>query len=132
MEVPPLEDHGTADLSRSPPEYASILPLRAVVLRVADALFRDDPAIWLASGSRYYLGLLPPLSVLGAETEPQRRLVARAVSAWHVSCIRLAGRIWGEYLRRVRPSVSVRDRRSRPPELPLPVHLAHLQDLRLA
>ncbi|KAK0225551.1 hypothetical protein IW262DRAFT_694624 [Armillaria fumosa] len=34
----------------------------------------------------------------------ENRLLARIAHMWHTSCIRLAGRIWAEYKRRVRPA----------------------------
>ena len=133
VEVPPLETlslfpFGLATTTEPHPrsERASISPLPAVVLHVANALFRDDPAIWPPGGTRFYLGLLPPVALLSLEQDSQRRLVARVLAAWHLSCVRLAGRIWGSYLRRVRPSLSQRTQ-LRDSDLPLPVHIAHLR-----
>ena len=101
------------------------------MLIVADALFRDDPAIWPPGGSRFYLGLLPPVSLLSIDAESQRRLVVRVMEAWHLSCVRLAGRIWGSYLRRVRPSLYTRAP-IRDSDLSLPLHLDHLRALSLS
>ncbi|KAK0444498.1 hypothetical protein EV421DRAFT_2055674 [Armillaria borealis] len=62
---------------------------------------------WPQSLSRFYLGLTPPLpAITGLTGAKTSRLLVRIAHTWHTSCIRLAGRIWAEYRRRVRPAPS--------------------------
>ncbi|KAK0228538.1 hypothetical protein IW262DRAFT_1351615 [Armillaria fumosa] len=73
-------------------------------LHVIRRLFEDGPD-WPQSLSRFYLGLMPPLPKhTGLPEAKENRLLARIAHTWHTSCIRLAGRIWAEYKRRVRPA----------------------------
>ncbi|KAK0243165.1 hypothetical protein EDD85DRAFT_318805 [Armillaria nabsnona] len=87
-------------------------------LQIIRRLFEDGPS-WPQSLSRFYLGLIPPLPALtgltGAKTS---RLLVRIAHTWHTSCIRLAGRIWAEYRRRVRPAPSKKKNNALAIELP--------------
>ncbi|KAK0439458.1 uncharacterized protein EV420DRAFT_1316137 [Desarmillaria tabescens] len=87
-------------------------------LQVVRCLFEDGP-VWPQSLSRFYLGLTPPLPALtglpGAKTS---RLLVRIAHTWHMSCIRLAGRIWAEYKRRVRPAPSKKNNNAVAIDLP--------------
>ncbi|KAI0372494.1 hypothetical protein BV20DRAFT_939840, partial [Pilatotrama ljubarskyi] len=88
-------------------------------------LIRDTAEIWPQHSSRYYLGTMPPLHPDPelADSCDARHLITRVVHGWHLASIRLAGRIWGTYKRRISP-------RSPPPSptasLVLPAYLAHL------
>ncbi len=93
-------------------------------LQVIRRLFEDGPS-WPQSLSRFYLGLIPPLPALtgltGAKTG---RLLVRIAHSWHTSCIRLAGRIWAEYRRRVRPAPS--KKKNNAVAIELPSFLSHI------
>ncbi|KAI0373551.1 hypothetical protein BV20DRAFT_962736 [Pilatotrama ljubarskyi] len=99
-------------------------PLTDVVLRITSALFSDSIDVWPQYTSRYYFGTMPPLrSTTGSHTPAIRRLLARVVHGWHTASIRLAGRIWGVYKRRISPRPSAVS----PAEvLSLPPHLQYL------
>ncbi|KAI0071500.1 hypothetical protein K474DRAFT_1579142, partial [Panus rudis PR-1116 ss-1] len=60
-------------------------------------LFSDDARVWPQYSSHYYLGTVPPLppSCAPLTQVTQIRIVSRVSAAWHIACIRLAGRIWG-------------------------------------
>ncbi|KNZ80992.1 hypothetical protein J132_03286 [Termitomyces sp. J132] len=73
----------------------------------AKSLFRDDSSVWPLHNSAYYLGRVPDVlrllwseidSVHGPSLE-HRRQAHYFASAWHLSAIRLAGRIWGQVQR---------------------------------
>ncbi|GBE80307.1 hypothetical protein SCP_0300220 [Sparassis crispa] len=93
------------------------------ILLVARSLFIDSD-VWPLYTSHYFLGILPPTPTQGAPaTSTHRRLCVRLMQTWHTIGIRLAGRIWGEYKRRTHPHTR---RTFSPPQLSLPLHLAHL------
>lgn len=96
--------------------------LTSSLLRTTSALFEDDADTWPQYATRYYLGTMPPTSFEEALSLADRRVVSSVCNAWHAASIRLAGRIWGDYKRRIRPRElpSLRE----PPVLP--PHLSHL------
>lgn len=97
--------------------------LSPILLRVTDELLIDDGNTWPQLRSRYYLGTMPSVQLPDPASADQRRLLARVVQLWHVACIRLTGRIWGEYKRRTRLP---RPTTVAPAPVLLPMHLRHL------
>jgi hypothetical protein len=83
--------------------------IRDGLLKAAKSLFVDDPTVWPLHYSMFYLGQLPDLDLIiesGVVTVTigeikKKRLKAHISSDWHTSSIRLAGRIFGDYQRRV-------------------------------
>ncbi|TFK81753.1 hypothetical protein K466DRAFT_666919 [Polyporus arcularius HHB13444] len=123
-----LRDNARCDLMRETSEQLlaakTTSPLKDVILRITAALFLDDPSVWPQHFTRYYLGLLPLIPLpddMASQSLTTRRLLARVKHAWHISSIRLAGRIWGENKRR-----SAINTRRTPHTFYLPPHLAHL------
>ncbi|GJE93821.1 hypothetical protein PsYK624_099850 [Phanerochaete sordida] len=108
------------DTSRQLDAAETISDIRDVVLQYTRSLFSDDAAVWPQYSSRYYLGTMPHLPC-PTTTVAQQRLAARIMNGWHLGCIRLAGRIWGDYKRltasRALHPIS---------PLSLPAHLSHL------
>jgi hypothetical protein len=81
-----------------------------------------DSQIWPSERASYYLGILPPFlppSLVGS------RLHLRITHIAHITCVQLAGRIWGE-VRRF--SFQSRSQPTTPASSPiaLPSHLARL------
>jgi hypothetical protein len=76
------------------------------LLKAARSLL-DDSSIWPLHYTMYYLGQLPDLHhiiacpTINITEIKKRKLKAHIVSNWHTSGIRLAGRIFGDYQRRV-------------------------------
>lgn len=77
------------------------------LLNTAKSLFIDDPLAWPLQKTFFNLGQIPKidpiLSLNSAEFGEvfRRRLKSHVVSEWHTSCIRLAGRIFGDFQRRM-------------------------------
>ncbi|KAK0475433.1 hypothetical protein IW261DRAFT_1494167 [Armillaria novae-zelandiae] len=87
-------------------------------LQVIRRLFEDGPD-WPQSLSRFYLGLTPLLPCrTGLPEVKATRLLACIAHIWHTSSIRLAGRIWAEYKRRVRPAPPKKNKNAVAIELP--------------
>ncbi|KAI1797249.1 hypothetical protein LXA43DRAFT_877648 [Ganoderma leucocontextum] len=108
-------------------ESADVSPLFAgAVLRIARTLFSDDGTVWPQFHSHYFLGTIPaipspPPGASGADSLPLHRLRIRLANLWHTASIRLAARIWGQYIRAFSCPVAPE------PVVPsLPPHLAHL------
>ncbi|KAJ7176386.1 hypothetical protein C8R43DRAFT_872728 [Mycena crocata] len=74
------------------------------LLHTVKSLFIDAP-VWPLQYSQYYLGHIPKLNGLIPKKpdDPDKlsmtRLEHHLASDWHTSCIRLAGRIWGDWQR---------------------------------
>ncbi|KAK0442581.1 hypothetical protein EV421DRAFT_1949429 [Armillaria borealis] len=93
-------------------------------LHIVQRLFEDGP-VWPQSVSRFYLGLTPSLPALpGLKGEKTNRVLVRISQTWHTTCIRLAGRIWAEYKRRVRPTTTKNNPNS--VAIQLPSFLSHI------
>ena len=77
------------------------------LLTAAKSLFIDDPLVWPLQKTLFYLGQLPKIDPLfnrgGVKLGEifQRRLKSHIVNFWHTTCIRLAGRIFGDFQRRM-------------------------------
>ncbi|KDR77658.1 hypothetical protein GALMADRAFT_119768 [Galerina marginata CBS 339.88] len=75
------------------------------LISAAKSLLSDDPKIWPLHYSLYYLGQIPTIDQL--ITDPnmnhihQRRLISHIAADWHLSSIRLAGRIFGDFQKRM-------------------------------
>ncbi|KAF9019114.1 hypothetical protein BDZ89DRAFT_959528 [Hymenopellis radicata] len=93
------------------------------------ALFRDSQQ-WPLHRSRFYFGVLPKLPHINAITPTRARdqVVHRIANVWHSEAIRLAGRIWGDYKRRLRPVTDLQVGRRQKPVV-LPRFLAHVCDV---
>ena len=81
--------------------------VRNNLLATAKSLLVNDPLVWPLQKTLFYLGQLPKIDPLinsdSAELEEIRRRQLRShiVNGWHTSCIRLAGRIFGDFQRRM-------------------------------
>jgi len=81
--------------------------VRDNLLITAKSLFIDDPVVWLLQKTLFYLGQLPkidPLINLGSIKLGEifeRWLGSHIASSWHTLCICLAGRIFGDFQRRM-------------------------------
>ena len=92
-------------------EKLEILEVEEVIannlLKSAKSLFADDPVIWPLQETFFYLGQLPkidPLINMGGVDRGEiyrRRLKSHIANGWHLACIRLAGRIFGDFQRRM-------------------------------
>lgn len=78
-------------------------PFADDVRRLTSVLFVDDASAWPMGVSRYYLGMLPPIPATRDLSVAHGRCLARVLACWHVGCIRLAARIWGQYKRSLSP-----------------------------
>lgn len=92
-------------------------PIRANILSAAKSLFTDDPIIWPLHLTMYYLGQIPNLDTLipsahGLNEITLMRLKTHISSDWHTSSIRLAGRIFGDYQRKMAILMNVPHKRS--------------------
>lgn len=79
------------------------LATAAKIRRVAKSLFIDDCSVWPLHSTKFYLGRIPRVYDLiiqpnaSAESSLEiRRQAHFFASLWHISAIRLAGRIWGQ------------------------------------
>ncbi|KAJ7455737.1 hypothetical protein FB451DRAFT_1048761 [Mycena latifolia] len=76
------------------------------LLSIAKSLFVDDSSVWPLHYSTYFLGHIPKFdhtmpTKVGEDGErlARMRLTHHIASEWHTACIRLAGRIWGDWQR---------------------------------
>lgn len=77
-----------------------------VFIQTAKSLFTDDPMTWPLLYSFYYVGHVPPLEHLlpkgsARNTLARSRLLYTIAADWHLTLIRLAGRIWGDLQRKM-------------------------------
>ena len=77
---------------------------RRPILDAAKSLFIDDATVWPLTISQYYLGQIPSIqahitSGLLPDMVKRRKLISHLSSDWHMSSIRLAGRIFGSVQR---------------------------------
>jgi hypothetical protein len=111
--------HGTLDSTLNF-QSLSLQDKSFIFDRVRD-LFKDSP-IWPSQRAVYYLGILPtfvPPSLLAS------RLHMRITHLAHITCVQLAGRIWGVVRRNSLHYQQKRPLRDSPP-ISLPPHLARL------
>jgi len=76
------------------------------LLHLAESIFSDDSPVWPLRKNVYYLGKHPSLSKCINEMTIKngilrRRIISHISTDWHSRCIRLAGRIFGDYQRRM-------------------------------
>ena len=76
------------------------------LLATAKLLFSDSAVVWPLHRSLFYLGQIPNLNLLisrevGIGEMEYRRLRSHLSSDWHMASIRLAGRIFGDYQRKM-------------------------------
>ncbi|KAF8904800.1 hypothetical protein CPB85DRAFT_1176954, partial [Mucidula mucida] len=67
---------------------------------VERSLFLDNPVIWPLALTQFYLGHVPPLDGLIPRDAfssgiLRDRVLRNISSSWHITFVRLAGRIWG-------------------------------------
>ncbi len=72
----------------------------------AESLFLDNSAVWPLSLTQFYLGHVPPLDApiprdAFSSGILRDRVLRNISSSWLTVSIRLAGRIWGDYMRRI-------------------------------
>ncbi len=77
-----------------------------VLISAAESLFSDHPTIWPLHLTMFYLGQIPDLDTLippdhGLNKITMMKLKTHLSSDWHMLSIRLAGRIFGDYQRRM-------------------------------
>ena len=75
------------------------------LLAAAKSLFTDS-STWPLHFSLYYLGQIPNLAELFSEDSDinviqKRRLISHLAADWHMSSIQLAGRIFGDFQKRM-------------------------------
>ena len=72
------------------------------LLLLAESIFSDNSPMWPLQENVYYLGKHPSLTsyidktIIRSEIL-RRRVVSHILMDWHLRCIRLAGRIFGDY-----------------------------------
>ena len=76
------------------------------LVMTAKSLFSDSLTVWPLHLTMYYLGQIPDLDVLippnhGMNSVTLMKLKTHLSLDWHTSCIRLAGRIFGDYQKRM-------------------------------
>lgn len=76
------------------------------LLKLVESMFSADSSDWPLHKNFYYLGRHPELTKIISEssissTILRRRVIAQVSSDWHSKCIRLAGRIFGDYQKRM-------------------------------
>ncbi|TFK17261.1 hypothetical protein FA15DRAFT_736109 [Coprinopsis marcescibilis] len=70
--------------------------------KTAECLFRHEPQIWPLGSSMFYLGQTPPIKITAKISEVTKKKINSALTTeWHIASIRLAGRIFGDYQRRM-------------------------------
>ena len=85
----------------------SELEIQQSLITTAESLFKDDPLTWPLHSSLYYLGQIPSLTnILASNTAKlpelqERRLRANLSADWHTASIQLAGRIFGDFQKRM-------------------------------
>lgn len=75
------------------------------LLEAAEYFYSDSCGLWPLKMSQYFYGQVPELSNavpldLFASPLERRRFIYKLFIDWHISSIRLVGRIWGEFARR--------------------------------
>jgi hypothetical protein len=75
------------------------------LMNTAKSLFTDSP-VWPLHFSLYYLGQIPSIDKLFTDdfsinSTQKRRLISHLSADWHTSSIRLAGRIFGDFQKRM-------------------------------
>lgn len=80
--------------------------VRDNLLNTAKFLFTDNPSVWPLHHTLFYLGQIPDLDPLipaetGISEMEAKRLKYHLSSDWHTSSVRLAGRIFGDFQRRM-------------------------------
>jgi hypothetical protein len=85
------------------------------LLAAAKSLFLDS-STWPLQYSVYYLGHIPPIDALVPRNNDlngvtRSRLIHHFASDWHTACIRLAGRIWGDWQKEISKRTNSRSRR---------------------
>lgn len=81
-------------------------PVATGLLKLAESIFSSDSLAWPLQKNVYYLGKHPSLTKCINKTTVKnevlrRRLISHISTDWHSKCIRLAGRIFGDYQRRM-------------------------------
>lgn len=81
-------------------------PVKDILISAAKSLFSDHPTIWPLHLTMFYIGQIPDLETLippdhGLNKITMMKLKTHLSSDWHMSSIRLAGRIFGDYQRRM-------------------------------
>lgn len=77
-----------------------------MVRKSAESLFLNSP-VWPLGSSLYYLGQIPNVDTIlkpvtsSISAVAKRKLEAHVAAEWHTTSIRLAGRIFGDYQRRM-------------------------------
>ncbi|KAJ7166150.1 hypothetical protein C8R46DRAFT_900122 [Mycena filopes] len=76
------------------------------LLAAAKSLFVDDERVWPLQYSVYFLGHIPSIEPLIPDAPhlnplSRSRLAYSLAADWHTAAIRLAGRIWGDWQRRM-------------------------------
>ena len=76
------------------------------LLPLAESIFSDNSPMWLLQKNVYYLGKHPSLTSYIDKTIIRSEILRRHVTShilmdWHLRCIQLAGRIFGDYQRRM-------------------------------
>jgi hypothetical protein len=84
-------------------------------LLTAKSLFSDSP-VWPLQYSAYYLGHIPRIDTLVPRNNEltnisHSRLIHHFASDWHTACIRLVGRIWGDWQKEMSMKTNSRSRR---------------------
>ena len=85
---------------------AELEAVEAGLLQIAESILSDDSPTWPLQKNVYYLGKHPSLKKYINETTVKseilrRRVISHISMDWHSRCIRLAGRIFGDYQRRM-------------------------------
>ena len=80
--------------------------VKDTLISAAESLFSDDPLIWPLHLTMFYLGQIPDLNTLispehGLNKVTLMKLKTHLASDWHTSSIRLTGRIFGDYQKRM-------------------------------
>jgi hypothetical protein len=80
--------------------------VRDNLLHAAKFLFMDEPSVWPLHHTMFYLGQIPDLDGLFASGHnikdiTLKRIKTHISSDWHTAAIRLAGRIFGDYQKRM-------------------------------
>ncbi|KAF7362208.1 hypothetical protein MVEN_00567000 [Mycena venus] len=89
---------------------------RVHLLAAVKLLFSDNN-FWPLHYSTYYLGHIPRFDHLmpthrDEDSVSHSRLAHHFASEWHTACIRLAGRIWGDWQREMSKKTDTRSRRN--------------------
>ncbi|TFK21088.1 hypothetical protein FA15DRAFT_718181 [Coprinopsis marcescibilis] len=72
------------------------------LMKTAECLFRHKPQIWPLGSSMFYLGQNPPIKIATKISEVTKQKIKSALTTeWHLASIRLAGRIFADYQRKM-------------------------------